>query len=607
MIHNWCHFASLCGLLLLQVSQQQQQGLHLRAVSLSPVPPKLVIDRLYASTANEDPVRIPEHESQLPLVLALEVEEWCSIDDISEECVPLTDLVACVWTTSDTGHARQFCSLLDMAMKPGSMTLSTGHLPIGNFNVSVRLYASCNSTINPSQGWHRLVHGRDSRDAEIRAHRSILWDSIRTNEISALLQIDSSRMRDTSSERGTEGSASTSDSTKTGLRLGLLRHGPLLFNVKDYPAGISLELQGEWEESVVRLLTSVLRVGDFAVDVGAHLGSFTIPLAKAVGQHGSGRVLSLEPQQDLFQSLNANLALNGLNNVQAVRAAASHYAPSNNSTLLNTDWPPAAFLFGAAQAGTYRTIPIRNTDVTSNFGSYSLLDSNYDSPQQQHLLEGDSCESTMSKVDWFHGDDEVQVDIKAAGTTISDQRKTTFPIIALDELRVLKERCPALIKVDVEGMEASVVWGARETIKRCRPILYLENQCRSASSDLLTLLSGRQTEEGLGNYACFWDPAPYFAPDNFLGLKDGTRIGGGVSLNMICISREDSIDTVTTSFDLKSRLRAQWMILRDVLDELSEISPSLPLVEDYNPVRLRSDSGVDGPLPHEVYLQMADC
>ena len=92
MIHNWCHFASLCGLLLLQVSQQQQQGLHLRAVSLSPVPPKLVIDRLYASTANEDPVRIPEHESQLPLVLALEVEEWCSIDDISEECVPLTDL-----------------------------------------------------------------------------------------------------------------------------------------------------------------------------------------------------------------------------------------------------------------------------------------------------------------------------------------------------------------------------------------------------------------------------------------------------------------------------------------------------------------------------------
>ena len=80
-----------------------------------------------------------------------------------------------------------------------------------------------------------------------------------------------------------------------------------------------------------------------------------------------------------------------------------------------------------------------------------------------------------------------------------------------------------------------------------------------------------------------------------------------MSLNMICISREDSIDTVTTSFDLKSRLRAQWMILRDVLDELSEISPSLPLVEDYNPVRLRSDSGVDGPLPHEVYLQMADC
>jgi hypothetical protein len=40
----------------------------------------------------------------------------------------------------------------------------------------------------------------------------------------------------------------------------------------DQPAGVSLDTQGEWEESVVRLLASVLRKGDTVVDVGAHLG-----------------------------------------------------------------------------------------------------------------------------------------------------------------------------------------------------------------------------------------------------------------------------------------------------------------------------------------------
>lgn len=39
------------------------------------------------------------------------------------------------------------------------------------------------------------------------------------------------------------------------------------------------------------------------MDVGAHLGSFTIPMAKRVsgGSGHGGRVLSFEPQADLYQ------------------------------------------------------------------------------------------------------------------------------------------------------------------------------------------------------------------------------------------------------------------------------------------------------------------
>ena len=205
---------------------------------------------------------------------------------------------------------------------------------------------------------------------------------------------------------------------------------------------------------------------------------------------------------------------------------------------------------------------------------------------------------------------EVGGEAPRSSNEVEGGRMTTFPIISLDEVRLLQERCPALVKVDVEGMEASVLWGARRTIDRCRPVLYVENQCLNTTTDLVTTLSGGGGGGGgggLGSYRCFWDPAPYFAPDNYLGLKEPGAVGGGVSLNMICLpgsgeslsADENERDTVNR------RVRTQWMVFRDVLDQLAEVAPHRPLVEQYNPVPLRLDAGA-GP-PYGAVLRMADC
>ena len=58
-------------------------------------------------------------------------------------------------------------------------------------------------------------------------------------------------------------------------------------------------------------------------------------------------------------------------------------------------------------------------------------------------------------------------------------------VVTLDSINL--GRC-RLIKADVEGMEEDVILGALETIARCRPLLYLENDRSEHSAALLRRL-----------------------------------------------------------------------------------------------------------------------
>jgi FkbM family methyltransferase len=58
----------------------------------------------------------------------------------------------------------------------------------------------------------------------------------------------------------------------------------------------------------VDALRSFLRVGDVAIDIGAHTGDSTLPIALAVG--AAGAVFALEPNPYVFRVLEINAALN---------------------------------------------------------------------------------------------------------------------------------------------------------------------------------------------------------------------------------------------------------------------------------------------------------
>jgi FkbM family methyltransferase len=102
-------------------------------------------------------------------------------------------------------------------------------------------------------------------------------------------------------------------------RLTATRYGQFLYNPNDLYVGRALELYGEAHEIELQLLRQLCGPGSIVFDVGANIGDHTVPLAQHVGDEGF--VYAFEPQRIVFQILCANVALNGLVNVECVHAA----------------------------------------------------------------------------------------------------------------------------------------------------------------------------------------------------------------------------------------------------------------------------------------------
>jgi FkbM family methyltransferase len=103
-------------------------------------------------------------------------------------------------------------------------------------------------------------------------------------------------------------------------------------------------------------------------------------------------------------------------------------------------------------------------------------------------------------------------------------------VVTLDQLGLARV---CLIKIDVEGMELDVLTGARATLARCRPMLYVEND----RADKAEALVARLTADG---YRMWWHLPPLYNPDNFLGNPQNV-FGNIVSFNMVCLPRESAV------------------------------------------------------------------
>ena len=76
---------------------------------------------------------------------------------------------------------------------------------------------------------------------------------------------------------------------------------------------------GYYEYGLTNLIRQTLEPGDTFIDVGAHVGYYTVMSGMLVGPGGS--VHSFEPIPDIFSRLQQNVALNGLVNVHTNQAA----------------------------------------------------------------------------------------------------------------------------------------------------------------------------------------------------------------------------------------------------------------------------------------------
>ena len=151
-----------------------------------------------------------------------------------------------------------------------------------------------------------------------------------------------------------------------------------------------------WEPENHILLMRNVRPGSTVLDVGAHIGTHAMGMAKAAGPQG--RVYAFEPQRKIFRELYHNLKLNDVHNVIPLRFA----------------------------AGDQPAVIEMNRSTANNEGGTAIGSG------------GDKVELRTIDSFGFHN--------------------------------------VSLIKIDVEAFEDHVLQGARKTISRDKPVLYVEIQ-----------------------------------------------------------------------------------------------------------------------------------
>lgn len=200
---------------------------------------------------------------------------------------------------------------------------------------------------------------------------------------------------------------------------------------KGYGVGFMLLNQSSYDMDEATMMKTLLDArrthfgdGVVAVDAGANIGVFSVELAKHMT--GWGRIVSIEAQERVFHALAGNIAINNCFNASPIFAAVS------------------------ARPGQMR-IPVPNYFVPASFGSLELR-------------QRAGTEAIGQPIDY------------------SEERMTTVRTLSIDSLELGRLD---LLKIDIEGMEVEALEGARETVAKTRPIMFIEH----AKSDKTAILA----------------------------------------------------------------------------------------------------------------------
>lgn len=101
----------------------------------------------------------------------------------------------------------------------------------------------------------------------------------------------------------------------------------------------------DFTDSMVAMLNDYIKEGDFCIDIGAHVGDTTVPIALAAGK--TGCVLALEPNPFIYHVLEKNIRANrGKLNIESIMAAAA-----TQEGLMEFEYSDSGFFNGGRHEG----------------------------------------------------------------------------------------------------------------------------------------------------------------------------------------------------------------------------------------------------------------
>jgi FkbM family methyltransferase len=202
------------------------------------------------------------------------------------------------------------------------------------------------------------------------------------------------------------------------------RYGKVTIISEDNPIGVSLSYYGEWAQSEIDFMSTLVPEGGTFVDVGANIGTHSLAMAHIVGPEGT--VIALEPQSLLFDLLAHNVKEH--KNVKCINSAAG------------------------AESGT-AYIDVLDPTINNNFGALAInLLKSSPSQSQVNVITIDSLD--LERCDLIKADtegSESQV-IQGSRSTIERLR----PIL-LTEVNTLENLVKTLEAFTVEDYKPLIV------------------------------------------------------------------------------------------------------------------------------------------------------
>lgn len=146
------------------------------------------------------------------------------------------------------------------------------------------------------------------------------------------------------------------------------KYGKIFISDKDFYIGQCLFNYGEYCEEEVDVFKQVLRNDDNVIEVGANIGSLSVPISQSIK---NGILYAIEPQQYIFNMLCANVAVNNLNNVKPKLLAIGDSIKEIKMPIIN--YEQMNNFGGISINGEYNGEVIKQTTLDSMFPDLSSL------------------------------------------------------------------------------------------------------------------------------------------------------------------------------------------------------------------------------------------